>query len=224
MSNFAAEKQHEQSMKKTLILTLGLLFAAAFASAQEYIEPVETWKVAEVWGNNYHGWSFHQDWEVDFTVENQDGRFTPTDEEIAEAERLIQKRIAYVNRDHYNQEGMCPVIDEHMRMYRRQYVGFTNDRGDHIIWANFVWDDEINDVRMADDVVLTRGGCGHFWHIKCNLNTKKVYGLEVNGDGDIEYLPRVKKPGPRISRARTRDGNVRVRKTGIIHTPEQKKF
>ena len=116
-------------MKKTLLLTFVALIFTLAAPAQEFIEPVEKWKVAEVWGNNYHGWAFHQDVDVDFTVENQDGRFTPTDAEVAEAERLIQKRIAYLNRDHYNQQGMCPVIDEHMHKYRRQYVGFTNDLG-----------------------------------------------------------------------------------------------
>ena len=210
-------------MKKTLIFALIMLFFAPLAGAQEYIEPVEKWKVAEIWGNNYHGWSFHQDWEVDFTIENQDGRFTPTDAEIAEAERIIQKRIAYVNRDHYNQQGMCPVIDEHMRMYRRQYVGFTNDRGDHVIWANFLWDDELTGEKLASDVLITRGGCGHFWHIKCNLATKKVYGLEVNGDGDIQYVPRMVKPQPRISKPK---GNKKqkVRKTGIIHTEAEKQF
>ena len=76
MSIFALENKGIKSMKKSLFLTLGLLMLASFANAQEYIEPTEKWKNAEVWGNNYHGWSFHQDWEVDFTVENQDGRFT----------------------------------------------------------------------------------------------------------------------------------------------------
>jgi hypothetical protein len=59
--------------------------------------------------------------------------------------------------------------------------------------------------------------------LKCNLNTKKVYGLEVNGDGDIRYLPRVAKPQPRISKPK---GNKKqkVRKTGIIHSPEEKVF
>ena len=151
---------------KKLLFALGIVMFASLASAQEYIEPVEKWKVAEVSGNNYHGWAFHQDWEVDFTVEGQDGRCTLTDEEVAEAERLIQKRIAYVNRDHYNQGGMCPVIDEHMRLYRRQYVGFTNDRGDHIVWVNFLWDENLTDQKLASDVLLTKGGCGHFWHIK----------------------------------------------------------
>ena len=84
---------------KKLLLALVIMGFATMVSAQEYIEPVEKWKVAEVWGNNYHGWSFHQDVEVDFTVEGQDGRFTPTDAEIADAEYLVQKRIAYENRD-----------------------------------------------------------------------------------------------------------------------------
>ena len=81
---------------KKLILGLVIVLFSTYMNAQEYIEPVEKWKVSEVWGNNYHGWSFHQDVDVDFTVEGQDGRFTPTDAEIHEAERLIQKRIDYV--------------------------------------------------------------------------------------------------------------------------------
>lgn len=210
-------------MKKTLLL-LVLTMMCASLFAQEFIEPVETWKSEEVEGYNFYGFSFHQDWEVDFTIESQDGRYTPSNTDIVEAERLLQKKIDYVNREHINQEGQCPIIDEHMRMYKRQYVGFTDVTGSHIIWINGIWDDNVTKERLADDIILTRGGCGRYWHVRVNLDTKKVYSLEVNGDGDIEYLPRVKKPGPRISRARTRDGNVRVRKTGIIHTPEQKKF
>ena len=209
---------------KKILFALGFVMFASLASAQEYIEPVEKWKAAEVWGNNYHGWSFHQDVSVDFTVEGQDGRFTPTDEEIAETENLLQKRIAYVNRDHYNQEGMCPIIDEHMRMYRRQYVGFTNDRGDHIIWLNGIWDESMSDEKLASDVILTRGGCGHFWHIKCNLATRKVYGLEVNEEGDVQIVPRAQKPQVRVSKSKPRDRKQKVRKTGIIHSPAEKKF
>ena len=210
-------------MKKPLI-ALVIMLIATVANAQEYVEAVEKWKVAEVWGNNYHGWSFHQDVEVDFTVEGQDGRFTPTDAEIADAEYLVQKRIAYENREHYNQGGMCPIIDEHMRKYRRQYVGFTNDRGDHIIWLSGLWDENMTDEQLASDVILTRGGCGRFWHIKVNLNTRKVYGLEVNEDGDVQIVPRVKKPQPRISKSKPRDRKQKIRKTGIIHSPEEKVF
>ena len=90
------------------------------ANAQDYVVPVETWDYEEINGSNYHGYNFSESWDVDFTIENQDGRYTPTEEDVAEAERLIQKRLAYVNRYHINQEGMCPVIDEHIRKYERQ--------------------------------------------------------------------------------------------------------
>ena len=206
----------------TLIITLCIALCG-MAQAQDYVVPVETWDYAEVNGSNYHGYAFHEQWEVDFTVENQDGRYTPTEEDIAEAERLIQKRIAYVNRFHVNQEGDCPVVDEHMRKYERQYVGFTDITGCHIVWVNFVWDESMAD-SLRNDILLTEGGCGHYWHIKVNLTTGKVYGLEVNGYGTVKVIPRQKKPAHRISRPGRPRPAGKLRKTGIPHNPEEARF
>lgn len=202
----------------TLALALGCQ-----VYAQDYVVPVETWDYAEVNGSNYHGYAFHEQWGVDFTIENQDGRYTPSEEDIAEAERLIQKRIAYVNRYHENQGGDCPVVDEHMRKYERQYVGFTDITGCHIVWVNFVWDENAAE-RLKQDIVLTEGGCGHYWHIKVNLSTGKVYGLEVNGTGDVKYLPRVKKNPPRISRPKQPQPAGKIRRTGIPQNPQEAHF
>jgi len=204
-----------------IIALAAVLFGTA--QAQDYVVPVETWDYAEVQGINYHGYAFHEQWDVDFTVENQDGRYTPTEEDIAEAERLIQKRIAYVNRFHENQEGDCPVVDEHMRKYERQYVGFTDITGCHIVWVNFVWDESMAD-SLSKDILLTEGGCGHYWHIKVNLTTGKVYGLEVNGHGTVKVIPRQKKPAHRISRPRRPQPAGKLRKTGIPHNPEEARF
>ncbi|MBP5541604.1 MAG: hypothetical protein J6X88_08165 [Bacteroidales bacterium] len=206
----------------TAIIALAAVLCGT-AQAQDYVVPVETWDYAEVQGINYHGYAFHEQWDVDFTVENQDGRYTPTEEDIAEAERLIQKRIAYVNRFHENQEGDCPVVDEHMRKYERQYVGFTDITGCHIVWVNFVWDESMAD-SLKKDIVLTEGGCGHYWHIKVNLTTGKVYGLEVNGYGTVKMIPRQKKPAHRISRPRRPQPAGKLRKTGIPHNPEEAHF
>ena len=206
----------------TAIIALAAVLCGT-AQAQDYVVPVETWDYAEVQGINYHGYAFHEQWDVDFTVENQDGRYTPTEEDIAEAERLIQKRIAYVNRVHENQEGDCPVVDEHMRKYERQYVGFTDITGCHIVWVNFVWDESMAD-SLKKDIVLTEGGCGHYWHIKVNLTTGKVYGLEVNGYGTVKMIPRQKKPAHRISRPRRPQPAGKLRKTGIPHNPEEAHF
>ncbi|MCR5424821.1 MAG: hypothetical protein K6E93_08725 [Bacteroidales bacterium] len=210
-------------MKRIATLLAVLMATCALTQAQEQQSPDGTWKFMEITGSNYHGYAFPNDWEVDVTVESQDGRYTPDDIDIAKAEKLIQKNLAYLNRNHENQEGRCPIIDEHIRKYERQYVGFTDVHGYRIIWVNFIWDESLKG-KLGRDIVLTEGGCGHYWHIKCNIDTEKVYGLEVNEAGDVKYLPRVKKPGPRISKPKNANNPQRIRKTGIIHTQEEKTF
>lgn len=210
-------------MRKLSFAIVSFLFIAGTCFAQDHVEPVEQWDSEEIRGNNYHGFAFNEGWEVDFTVESQDGRYSLTEEDIAKAERLIQKRIAYVNRNHENQEGKCPIIDEHLNKYERQYVGFTDVYGYHIAWVNFIWDESVKS-RLGKDVILTKGGCGHYWHIKVNLDTEKVYGLEVNEPGDVKYLPRLKKRPPRISRPKKPANPMKIRKTGIIHSEAEKQF
>ena len=191
--------------------------------AQDYVVPSEVWYHTEVMGTNYHGYVFNKDWDVDIMVENQDGRFTPEDVDIAMAEKLMQKKLPYLNRFHENQEGMCPVVDEFLDRYTRQYVGFTDIHGFRIIWINFVWDEKMTK-QLSQDIVRTEGGCGRYWSIKVNLDTEKVYGLEVNASGEIKYIPRNKKPGPRISKPKNDLKVQRIRKTGILHNPDEVTF
>ena len=128
MSNFASSNSIPFMKKYTLIFGI-LLLTFSGLKAQDYVVPEETWYHTEVLGSNYHGFVFNKEWDVDIMVENQDGRFTPEDIDIAKAEKLMQKKLAFLNRNHENQEGMCPIIDEHIRIYTRQYVGFTDING-----------------------------------------------------------------------------------------------
>lgn len=211
------------AMKKISLLFLAVVFYYGVSFAQDYVVPVEQWDCEEVSGANYHGYSFNENWAVDFKVENQDGRYSLTNDDIVKIEALIKKRLAFVNREHENQEGMCPIIDEHIRKYERQYVGFTTTDGFRVAWVNFIWDETLRD-QLSQDIVLTKGGCGHYWHIKINLDTEKLYGLEVNEPGEVVYLPRVAKRAPRVSRPKQNDANLQIRKTGIIHSDEEKQF
>lgn len=210
-------------MKRTSLIPFFILLFFNTINAQDYIVPEETWYHTEVMGSNYHGYVFNKDWEVDVMVENQDGRFTPEDIDIARAEKLMQKKLAYLNRNHENQEGMCPIIDEHITKYTRQYVGFTDIHGFKIIWINGVWDEKMSR-QLSQDIVRSTGGCGHYWSVKVNIDTEKVYGLEVNEPGDVKYIPRNKKPGPRISKPRNDRKVQRIRKTGIMHNPSEVTF
>lgn len=222
MGTFA--HKYNRLMKKIVSIFLTAFSVVSVAFSQGLVAPVEQWDCEEVNGFNYHGFAFNETWDVDFTIENQDGRYTLTSEDIMFAEKLIQSRLAFVNRNHENQDGMCPIIDEHILNYARQYVGFTDMDGYRIAWVNFLWDDTLTDATLAKDVLLTEGGCGHFFHLKVNLDTKRIYGLEVNEIGDVRYLPRKDKRPPRISRPQPMPDAMRVRKTGIIHTQDQKKF
>ncbi len=210
-------------MKKAFFVLGLILLTFSTLYAQDYIVPEEVWYHTEVLGSNYHGYVFNKEWGVDIMVENQDGRFTPEDIDIAKAEKLMQKKLAFLNRNHENQEGMCPIIDEHIRKYTRQYVGFTDINGAKIIWINAVWDEKV-EKQLAQDIVRTTGGCGRYWSIKVNLDTEKVYGLEVNESGDVTYIPRNKKPGPRISKPKNEHKVQRIRKTGILHNPSEVVF
>ncbi len=222
LRNFAP-RNNSIVMRKISFFALFLTLLGGMVSAQDYIVPEETWYHTEVLGSNYHGYVFNKDWSVDIMVENQDGRFTPEDIDIAKGEKLMQKKLAFLNRNHENQEGMCPIIDEHIRKYTRQYVGFTDVNGAKILWINAVWDENM-EKQLSKDIVRATGGCGRYWSIKVNLDTEKVYGLEVNEAGDIKYIPRVKKPGPRISRPRNIHKPQRIRKTGIMHNPDEVTF
>ena len=208
---------------KKLIISLLCVISLTRVSAQEYVVPEETWKAEEITGSYYHGFSFHKNWDVDFTVESQDGRYTPTNDDIVKAEQLVKKRLAYVNRNHENQGGRCPVVDEHILKYERQYVGFTDMHGYHIIWINFIWDDNVKD-RLGEDIILTEGGCSRYWHLKVNVDTEKVYGLEVNYPGEVKYLPRKNKKSLRISRPKRDHNPQRIRKTCIMHDPAEVTF
>lgn len=210
------------NIKQLALFCTMIAWMASMVHAQEFITPIETWSSEEIQGSNYHGYAFNKDWEVDVTIESQDGRYTLTEDDIAKAESLIQKRIAFVNRFHENQPGKCPIIDEHLGKYQRQYVGFTDVYGYHVAWVNFIWDESVGD-RLSKDILLTEGGCSYYWHVKVNLDKEKVYGLEVNEAGNVKYLPRVKKPAPRISRPKRPANPQRIRKTGIIHNPNEAK-
>ena len=116
-----------------------------------------------------------------------------------------------------------PYIPAVVQEYIRQYVGFTDINGAKIIWINAVWEGTFTDL-VSKDIVRTSGGCGHYWSIKVNLDTEKVYGLEVNESGDTKYIPRNKKPGPRISKPKNQHKPQRIRKTGIMHNPSEVTF
>ena len=117
--------------------------------------------------------------------------WTPNKEEIELAEKILKNQIKKINSKRINQLDNCPIIDKNMNSYFRQYVGYTNTKGERIIHINFYWDkysvwDKIRgftDTRLEydSDYALVLDGCSRYWQIDVNLTNQKLNHLQING-------------------------------------------
>lgn len=118
-------------------------------------------------------------------------RFTPTENDIDLAERILKEQIREVNKRHINQIGKHQYIERNLTNYFRQYIGYINEKGDRTIHINFHWDrftimDRLKgywDDRLdyTSDYSMVFDGGSRYWSINVNLSSKTLYGLSVNG-------------------------------------------
>jgi hypothetical protein len=87
-----------------------------------------TWTCTRITTSDYESYVFSKEFYVDFKIDNEESRYTPSNSDVDKAEKLIRKKIACINQDHDNQE-LCPLIDENLKKYKRQYIGFTDVYG-----------------------------------------------------------------------------------------------
>lgn len=120
--------------------------------------------------------------------------FTPTVEEINEAEKILKKDIKSASKPMYNQEDGYPIIHNNLNNYRRQYYGYINKDGEKILYVNFLWakytfierlkgyhKDEGENWKSEREIVLDGGS--NYWQIEINLTQKKLSNLNTNGVG-----------------------------------------
>ena len=84
------------------------------------------------------------------------------------------------------------MIDENIKQYKRQYVGFTDVYGAKILYINFVWDKKL-DEKLDKEITTVEGGCSHYFSLKINLDTEKIWDLKVNEPGEVKYIQKVHK-------------------------------
>lgn len=64
--------------------------------------------------------------------------------------------------------------------YKAQFIGYTNDGGEKILYANYFCVDSFLDWKNNFVMALDGGNC--FFNVKVNLQTKEVFDFIVNGD------------------------------------------
>jgi hypothetical protein len=131
-------------------------------------------------GRGYKGYIFHESHFVMVSVEQQKSRYTPTSKDVEIAEQLLREQLSGLNKSHANQSGSCPIIDKKLQKYKRQYVGFINEKGEKILWINCIWSKELES-QLSLDIISVKDGCSYYWSIKVNITTAKAYELDING-------------------------------------------
>lgn len=120
--------------------------------------------------------------EVDIFVDDKREWFEPTLKEVKKAEQMLANQIEELNKEELNQGNKeCPVIDKNLDKYIRQYIGYINTSGEKIILINMLWAKDVGYGGLNSEYILVFDGCSHYWKVKVNLSSGKVYDLEING-------------------------------------------
>ena len=131
--------------------------------------------------NCFEGYIFEKDCDNKGVLNNEYLLFTPSEDEVIQAEKLLVNKIKDLNTKRYNQGKRCPVIHRNMKKYYRQYIGYINEDDEKIIWINFIWKNQ-SPKNWNKEIIIVDDGCSFYWQVKVNLNSKNLFDLFVNGN------------------------------------------
>jgi hypothetical protein len=102
---------------------------------------------------------------------------TLTGEEIKEIELLLEKAITEHNKIN---SAAHQRIDQPGK-YKKQFVPFTNAKGEKEVWVNCFCSDW--GMNWRTEIIMVEDGGSCYFNLTINLTLKSSYGLIVNGIG-----------------------------------------
>ena len=133
-------------------------------------------------GDDFKGYIFPKEYEDKYHYQNEYSSYTPSKEEVINAETILKKKLKETNKFKINQDNKCPVIHKQLCKYNRQYLGLINKNGEKVIFINFIWAKSTPD-NWNKDVIMVLDGCSYYWNIKVNIGNSSLYDLNINGIG-----------------------------------------
>ena len=108
-------------------------------------------------------------------------RFTPTRQEIDDAENALRINLKVLNKGRINQSS-TPVIHRKLRKYKRQYFGYVTQNGQRILLINFFWSKNIDfKDRWLKEAINFHDGGSYYWQVQFNLDEAALFDLNING-------------------------------------------
>lgn len=106
-------------------------------------------------------------------------RITLSEDQIKKAETILKDSIENIIK------GRSPNIkNKTLKKYKRQYVGFVNEKGEIVIYMNFLKGlDREQKSKLNKEILWILDGGDNYWQIFINIDKKEWFGLYINGDG-----------------------------------------
>jgi len=108
------------------------------------------------------------------------GRWTPTEADVAVAERFVRERLPSLAASPSYQQDAVPRIVARLAEYRRQYVGLRGESGELSIWVSFFLAPEEQHPDWTRSVVLVRGGGEAYFQLTVDMDAFNCRELKIN--------------------------------------------
>ncbi|HTA82262.1 MAG TPA: hypothetical protein VK783_05000 [Bacteroidia bacterium] len=156
-------------MKKNLLLVV-ILFISFGAFAQMK-DSSEAWH----YSTKDYDCAIFPKANTDLTTGN---RFTPGFPDIDKAEHALVEQLL-IQRDTTKR---LADINRHLKKYKRQYFGYTGKDGHKVLYINLFWDDKAYIKNWLKQMIMVQGGSTSYWNIKYDLDTNKLFDLQINAE------------------------------------------
>jgi len=108
------------------------------------------------------------------------GRWTPTEADIAVAERFVREKLPSLAASPSYQQEAVPRIVARLAEYRRQYVGLRGESGELSVWVNFFAGPADQYPDWTRSVVLVRGGGEAYFQLTVDMDAFSCRELRIN--------------------------------------------
>ena len=185
--------------KLTFILAIGILLQISSLDAQIVIPDSLCEGSIYVKTDEYEGVIFSDNCPEN-RKDDKSYRWSPTEEDIALAEKLIKKYI--LNEEYitlankllikkYNRkkvqgidsvsQNRTPVVNLNLDKYYRQYLGYKDERGRKFLFVECFWKGKENQFPYwkRRSIAICDGG-SYYWNVSVNLKRKKCFSYSVH--------------------------------------------
>ncbi len=151
-----------------------------FIAVNAYAQSSEKFKIIKT--NEFEGAIIPKEQvpQLKYFDEKREAYWTPTKQDILEAEKLSKNYLEKYNGDDKYIKTSIATILSRLGQYKRQYVGLIEKNGNKTIWINYFYDNG-SFSNWDKSLVFVLDGGNSFFNIKANLNKKQCYDLRING-------------------------------------------